>query len=427
MEIYRKSDKKAGLSEEEIREALEQSLAGRRLKKVLIIPPDFTRYYSNAGFITNCYYHLLEERGAKVDILPALGTHEPMSREQFFRMYGDIPFENMLVHHWRSDVKTIGKVPADFLEEVTGGLWHEPIETEVNRLLLCPSYDLILSVGQVLPHEVAGMSGHAKNIFVGAGGSDMINKSHMVGAVYGMERVMGRDFTPVRRVFDYALEHDLKSCPLLFVMTVTSAQKNRIITHGLFIGEKREAFERAVALAQEKNINFVDREIKKCLVYLDPEEYRSSWLGNKAIYRTRMAIKDGGELIVLAPGVSKFGEDPENDRLIRKYGYCGREDILALYQEREDLRENLSVAAHLIHGSSDGRFSVTYAVRNIDRKQIEEVGYQSADYDELARIYQPEKLRDGFNTLPGGEEIFFVSNPGLGLWADRDRFQKQEA
>ncbi len=422
MEIYVETEQEDGLSEQEIREALEQSLTGRLLKKVLIIPPDFTRFSSNAGFITNVCYHLLSERGARVDILPAIGTHEPMTREQFLRMFGDIPFENMIVHHWRCDVETVGEVPGTFLGEVTGGLWQEPLKAEVNRLLLHGGYDLILSVGQVVPHEVAGMSNHAKNIFVGVGGSDMINKSHMVGAVYGLERIMGHDRTPVRRVFDYALEHYMCGCPLLFVMTVTSVQHERIRTHGLFIGEKRAAFEHAVALAQKKNINFADRAIPKCVVWLDPDECRSTWLGNKAVYRTRTAMADGGELIVLAPGVSKFGEDAVNDALIRKYGYCGRQNILDLYQEQEDLRENAGVAAHLIHGSSDGRFSITYAVKNISRGEIEKVGYQSADYDELSKRYDPGKLQDGWNRLPDGEEIFFVSNPGLGLWIDRERF-----
>ena len=423
-DIYLIAQSDAGLSPAQIEDALLRSLEGRELKKVLILPPDFTRYHSNAGFITNVYYHALTKRGVQVDILPALGTHVPVSKPQWEAMFGDIPYENMLVHNWRTDVVRLGEVPAHYLEEITEGLWTEPVSVEVNRRVMDESYDLIVSPGQVVPHEVIGMSNHAKNLFVGVGGSDMINKSHMIGAVYGMERMMGRDHTPVRKLFDYGMEHFLKDRPILFALTVTTAPGGEIRTHGLFLGEGRECLTRAVKLAQEKNIDFVPRGLKKCVVYLDPSEFKSTWLGNKAVYRTRMAMADGGELIVLAPGVERFGEDPECDRLIRKYGYRGRLHTLEEFRKPEnaDLRENMGAAAHLIHGSSDGRFTVTYAVKNISRAEIESVGFQSADYDKLASVYDPGKLEYGYNTV-NGEEIYFIPNPALGLWIDRGRFE----
>ena len=427
MEIYRVAETETGLAREEIERALLASLEGRTPRRVLILPPDFTRFHSNAGFITNFYYHALTERGAEVDVMPTLGTHAPVSAEQRAAMFGDIPAERFLVHDWRRDVVKLGEVPADFVGEITEGLWNEPVSVEVNRRVMDEGYDLILSPGQVVPHEVIGMSNHAKNLFVGAGGSDMINKSHMIGAVYGMERMMGRDHTPVRRLFDYGLEHFLRARPILWVLTVTTAPGGAIRTHGLFIGEGRECLTEAVKLAQKKNIDFVDRGVKKCVVYLDPSEFKSTWLGNKAVYRTRMMMADGGELVILAPGVERFGEDDECDRLIRKYGYRGRLRTLEAFgrPENADLRANMGAAAHLIHGSSDGRFSITYAVKSISRAEIESVGFGSADYDETAKRYDPAKLQYGYNTV-GGEEIYFIPNPALGLWIDRERFEQEK-
>lgn len=423
MNIFKVSANEDGLTKAQIREALLDSLRGRALKKVLILPPDFTRYHSNAGFITNVYYNTLTEMGVAVDVMPALGTHAPVSREQWEKMFGDIPFEKMLVHDWRHDVMKLGEVPADYIAGITEGLWKDPVSVEINRRIMDESYDLIISPGQVVPHEVIGMSNHAKNLFVGVGGSDMINKSHMVGAVYGMERMMGRDNTPVRLMFDYGMEHFLNNRPILFVLTVTTAPGGNIRTHGLFIGEGRECLTEAVKLAQQKNIDFVEHGIKKCVVYLDPSEFKSTWLGNKAVYRTRMAMADGGELVVLAPGVEKFGEDDQCDALIRKYGYRGRLHTLEEFNkpENSDLRENMGAAAHLIHGSSDDRFSITYAVKNISREEIEGVGFRSAAYDELAAKYDPEKLTYGYNTVDG-EEIYFIPNPALGLWINKERF-----
>ena len=414
-----------GLSEIEIVNAIEDSLENKNLKNVLIIPPDYTRFHSNAGFITNKYYHLLVDNGVNVDILPALGTHVAMSDEELDKMYGDIPHDKFIVHNWREDVVKIGEIPAEYLTEISEGLWNDSIDVEINKLVMDPKYDLIISVGQVVPHEVVGMSNHAKNLFVGAGGSKMINSSHMLGAVYDMERMMGKDYTPVRKVYDYGFEHFLKDRPIIFCLTVTTAPGGNIKTHGVFISEGRQCFNEAVKLAQQTNIDFVDRPFKKCVVYLDPIEFKSTWLGNKAVYRTRMAMADGGDLIVLAPGVEKFGEDDQIDVLIRKYGYTGRLNILEKFNnpENEDLRKNMSAAAHLIHGSSDGRFNITYAVDKISKEEIDSVGFISADYNELIKKYDPNKLSYGYNQVDG-EEIYFIPNPALGLWIDKNKFEE---
>ena len=408
-------ENKNGLSEGEIRAALEESLRGKNLKKVLILPPDYTRMYSGAGIITRLYYELLSPT-CEVDILPALGTHVPMTKEEWVAFFGEgVPFEKMIVHNWKTDVEKIGEVPASFVSEVSEGLVNTKVDVEVNRRLLDSSYDLILSVGQVVPHEVVGMANYSKNIFVGCGGSSMINSSHMLGAFYGMERIMGRDFSPVRRVFDYAEEHFLKDLPLLYVLTATTNSGDDITVHGLYVGRERKNFEAAVKKSQEVNLTHVKKRFQKVVVYLDPREFKSTWLGNKSVYRTRMAIADGGELIVLAPAVERFGEDAENDRLIRKYGYVGREQVLKLVEEHDDLKENLSVAAHLIHGSSDGRFTITYCTKNLSEEEVRGVAFHWAPYDEMVKKYDPNVLKDGLVTVDG-EEIFYISNPALGLW-----------
>ncbi len=403
------------IKDDELKEILAKSLEGKNPKKVLLLPPDYTRMYSGAGKITAYYYEMLKDT-AEVDVMPALGTHVPMTKEEcdiFF--LGKVPFEKILVHNWRTDVMKIGEVPASFVREVSEGLVDQTIEVEVNRRIMDPSYDLIISAGQVVPHEVVGMANYSKNIFVGCGGSSMINSSHMLGAFYGMERIMGKDFSPVRRVFDYAQENFLSKVPLMYVLTVTTNSGDETNLHGIYIGNQRELFEMAVEQSQEKNLNHMEKPLKKVVVYLDPREFKSTWLGNKAVYRTRMAIADGGELIILAPGVKMFGEDAENDRLIRKYGYVGRERVLELVKENEDLQENMSVAAHLIHGSSDGRFSITYCTELLNEEEVKGAAFKYIPYAEAAKKYDPAVLTDGFHTIDG-EEIFYISNPALGLW-----------
>lgn len=423
-QIIIESSKANGVDDSQIMEALEKSLEDNvtRLKKVLLLPPDLTRMHSGAGKITAMYYNMLKDK-CKIDIMPALGTHDPMSEQECKEFFGDsVPMESIIAHNWRKDIVKIGEVPGDFVSSVSDGLLDYSIDVEVNRLLIDKSYDLIISIGQVVPHEVVGMANYNKNIFVGCGGKDIINKSHMLGAVYGMEKIMGRDFSPVRKVFDYAEENFYKDAPLMYVLTVNTFNDGNLKMEGLFIGRERKVFEAAVKLSQKKNLIFLDKPLKKVVVYLDPKEFKSTWLGNKSIYRTRMAIADGGELIVLAPAVKKFGEDESIDILIRKYGYVGSKKILELYKKNDDLQQNLSAAAHLIHGSSEGRFSITYAVENITKEEIEGVNFKYMPLKDAIKKYDPFKLKEGYNTMDDGEEIFFISNPALGLWTDKNKF-----
>ena len=412
-----KENEKDGLSLEQIKESLSQSIQGRDLKKVLLLPPDITRSNSGAGLLTSIYYELINNTGAHVDILPALGTHAPMTIDEQIAFFGEtIPADRFLVHKWRGGVTKIGEVPASFVREVSEGVMDESIDVEVSNYLLDTSYDLILSIGQVVPHEVVGMANYTKNIVVGCGGSSFINKSHMLGAFYGLERVMGRDYSPVRKVFDYAQQNFLSKLPIEYVLTVTVTESEKVNIIGLYIGKERDGFTRAVKLSQKHNLNYVKAPLKTCVVWLDEREFHSTWLGNKAIYRTRMAMADGGNLIILAPGVKMFGEDKENDRLIRKYGYIGRENILKLCKTEPELQNNLSAAAHLIHGSSDGRFNITYATKYLSREEVEGAAFDYMPFDEAVKKYNPETLKQGYSIMPDGEEVYFIGNPALGLW-----------
>ena len=392
-------------------------------KKVLAIPPDFTRYHSQAGLLTTFVYQYYKE--SLTDILPALGTHSPMTTAAINEMYKGIPQNLFRVHNWRKDLVTLGEVPANFINKVSEGKLNYSWSAQVNKLLVEGNHDLILSIGQVVPHEVVGMANYNKNIFIGTGGKEGINKSHFLGAVYGMERMMGRVDTPVRRVLNYASENFAKNLPIVYILTVVDKDdKGNLVVRGLFIGDDHECFNKAAELSLKVNFDMLDQPLKKVVVYLDPSEYKSTWLGNKSVYRTRMAIADDGELIVLAPGLREFGEDKTIDGLIRKYGYVTTPDVLKYVDENEDLKNNLSAAAHLIHGSSENRFTITYCPGYLTEEEIESVNYKYADFNLMMEKYNPELLSDGFNRLSDGEEIFFISNPALGLWAYKDRFNK---
>lgn len=423
MVLYQRGSENDMLTSDDLKNALYAALDKLGTKnRVLAIPPDYTRYHSRSGELTVYAWQYYKDK--LVDVLPALGTHSAMPDHEIEHMFPGVPKSLFRVHDWRNDVVTLGVVPGSYISDITDGRVTYDWPAQVNKLLTEGNHDLILSIGQVVPHEVIGMANYNKNIFVGTGGSEGINKSHFIGAVYGMERIMGRANNPVRKVLNYASEKFAKHLPIIYVQTVVGRNTDgNLVTRGIFIGDDEEVFELAADLSIKVNFQMVPEPLKKVVVYLDPTEFKSTWLGNKSIYRTRMALADNAELIVLAPALKEFGEDKTIDKLIRKYGYCGTPKTLEYVENNDDMKNNLGAAAHLIHGSSEGRFSVTYCPGHLIKAEIESVFFKYADLKEMMARYNPEKLKDGMNVMPDGEEIFFISNPAVGLWAHKDRFK----
>ena len=410
------------LSGQQLNDLLIESLAklGER-HRVLAVPPDQSREHSRAGELTGYIYKHYGDRLKAV--LPAIGTHTPMRPDQIAHMFAAVPQDLFKVHNWRTDIETLGEIPAEFIREQSEGKLDYSWPAQVNKLISSGGFDLILSIGQVVPHEVIGMANFTKNILIGAGGREGINRSHYLGAVYGMERIMGRAENPVRNVLNYASDHFLRHLPIVYVQTVVGRKADGgLAVRGLFIGDDIDCFLRAAELSLKVNFEMVDAPIRKAVVWLDPHEFHSTWIGNKAVYRTRMALADGAELIILAPAVKEFGEDKGIDALIRKYGYRGTPATLAAVAANPELASDLSAAAHLIHGSSEGRFTIKWCPGHLTRGEIEGVGFKYGDLATMMERYNPAKLRHGYNTVDG-EEIFYIANPGLGLWAHQSRLE----
>ncbi len=391
-------------------------------KKILIIPPDYTRGYSRAGIITKILYKKLHTK-ATINIMPALGTHMPMTNEELDLMFtNEIPKSCFLEHDWQNGTMSLGNIPKEKVSEITNGLFDEDIEVEVNKELIQGGYDLVISPGQVVPHEVVGMANFSKNIFVGCGGRQMISKTHMASAICGMELAMGKDFSPARLLYDYAEQNCTQQIPLVYILTVVSSLGDKLL--GIYESPARDrtAFEAAVVLSQKHNITYTEKTFKKVVAFLDEHEFKTTWVGNKAVYRSRMLIEDGGELIILAPGVRLFGENPEADKLIRKYGYKGRDYVLDFFKgDDKEEKPSYMAAAHLIQGSSDGRFTITYAVEHLTKDEVEGVGFQHLDIKKAYEKYDPKTLKPGVNVLENGEEVYYIPNPALGLWMSEDK------
>lgn len=418
--FFERAGESLELHEDDLREGLAVTLEQlSQPKRILALPPDQTRLDSRAGEITNLLHQLVGNR--LTDVMPALGTHEKMTTEQLDMMFGDLPHGLVREHRWREDVVRLGFVDEDFVSEATEGIYAKAWPAEVNQLVRNGNHDLILSIGQVVPHEVIGMANYTKNLFVGTGGKSGIHESHYLSALYGMERVMGRSNTPLRKILNEAADRFCNDMPIVYALTVIeSCDGGRKVTRGLYIGDDHEVFWRASKLAAKVNCFRLEKAPQTIVVSMNPKKYSRTWLANKAIYRTRMAVADGGKLVVIAPAVHTFGEDPKLDQLIREYGYRTTPEILEFVKGSEELRNNLSAAAHLIHGSSENRFEIQYCPAPEMQADIQYVGYSYADAKLMADRYRVAEISDGWHETQDGESYYYISDPGLGLWMHKE-------
>ena len=414
------------ISRPEVEKLCQQLLdeAKRRLniteyRRVLLLPPDLTRAHSGAGWITETLYKLLPKT-CDTHVIPTLGQHRPHTREENKWMFGQIPNERIHAHDWRGGCTHVGVIPAEVVKEKTGGAADWAIPVDLNTMLMTEKWDLIVNVGHVVPHEVLGFANHNKNYFIGVGGKDTICAAHLASATYGIENNLGNLITPTRACFNWAEDKFLGHLPDVYLQVVMQRDaNNRLVHSGVYVGDDLETYLAAARRSKAQNITVFDEPIKKVVAVMQADEFRSTWVANKAVYRTRMAMADGGELLILAPGLERFGEQDDVDAFIRKYGYCGTPKCMNLYKDNADMQDLAHATAHLLHGSSEGRFTIRYAPGHLTADEVEGVNFEYADLGEMLKRYDPAKMKEGWNTMPDGERVFFISTPSAGLWATR--------
>jgi nickel-dependent lactate racemase len=384
-------------------------------KKVLLLPPDITRAHSGTGWMTEILYNFFSLM-SDVYVMPTLGQHQPHTPKQNKWMFGDIPEEKILKHDWLNGCERIGTIPACYVAKITESMADWGIPVSINKILVKEKWDIVINIGHVVPHEVLGFANHNKNYFIGLGGKEMICASHMAAACYGIENNLGNLITPLRHCYNKAEAELLGYLPDVYIQVVMKYDPHGNLVHsGFYCGDDLDTYILAAKQSMVENITIVP-PLKKVVAIMQGDEFFSTWVANKAIYRTRKAMADGGELIIIAPGLKRFGEQDEVDRIIRKYGYAGTPKIMDLWKKHDELQDLTHATAHLIHGSSEGRFKITYAPGHLTQEEIESVNFNYLDINKAMELYNPEKLKNGFNILPNGEEVYFISTPSAGLW-----------
>jgi nickel-dependent lactate racemase len=394
-------------------------------KRVLLLPPDITRMHSGAGRVTEILYKLLADE-AEVHVIPTLGQHVPHTPAENRQMFGSIHNERIHAHDWRGGCVRLGELSAEFVEQTTLGAADWPMPVVLNRSLMEDPWDWIINVGHVVPHEVLGFANHNKNYFIGLAGKEMICAAHLAAASCGIENNLGNLVTPVRACFNQAEQEYLGQLPDLYVQLVMARNDSGKLVHtGVYVGDDLETYLGAARQSREQNITVFDEPVPKIVCVMQGDEFFSTWVANKAVYRTRMVLADGGELVIIAPGLKRFGEQPEVDTFIRKYGYVGTLRVMDMYRQNLDMQDLAHATAHLIHGSSEDRFTITYAPGFLTKEEIEGVNFRYAELNATVDRYRPEQCQEGWNTTADGERFYFIPTPSAGLWATREKLHNR--
>ena len=343
------------LSPAEVKKILQAGLPQAEFKnrKVLLIVPDHTRT-APVGQLFKETHAWIGPLAKQVDVMVALGTHPPMSEEAICKRLDltveekrkTYPNVQLLNHAWDDDraLVEIGKIPSSEIRDLTGGLFEMEVKVRINRAAL--EYDDLVILGPTFPHEVVGFSGGNKYLFPGISGPEVLNFFHWLGAVVTNPGIIGKKWTPVRKVVDRAaaLVKTRKWCASMVVRPDASLA-------GLFVGTPESAWEKAADLSEQLHMVRKTKPFRQILSCA-PEMYDELWVAGKCMYKLEPVLADGGELIIYAPHLTEVSIT--HGKLIRRIGYHCRDYFLKQWDKFKD--ESWGVLAHSTHVHGGGTY-----------------------------------------------------------------------
>lgn len=395
-----------------------------RGRKVLLIIPDGTRTAPVGLMFKTLHAHLGAVTGA-LDIIVALGTHQPMSEEAICERleislaerrgaYAKVQFFN---HEWNNPaaLRSVGTIPAREIEELSGGLFSMDVPVEINQRVF--DYDELIIIGPVFPHEVVGFSGGNKYLFPGIGGPQILNFFHWLGGVVTNPMIIGSKWTPVRRVVDRA--GSMVTVPKLCLAMVVRPDKSLA---GLFTGTPEAAWDAASELSRQTHILYKDHPYHTVLSVL-PKMYDELWVGGKGMYKLEPVVADGGELIIYAPHITEVCV--AHGKTILEVGYHCRDYFLKQWDKFKHYP--WGVLAHSTHVRGIGTFEngvekcrvkVTLAT-GIPREVCERINLGYRDPATINPDTFADRESEGVLLVPkAGEMLYRLKNPPA--WSAQD-------
>lgn len=415
--VIEKQNKDGSVSNEQAREVVAEFFAKNDYtgKRILLIIPDNTRS-GPIGDIFKIIFEILCPKAKALDCLVALGTHQPMTEQQICNRlsmskeerkgkYKSVKFFN---HEWEKPetFTSIGRISADQIEEISGGLFSEEVDVSINKLIF--DYDEFFILGPVFPHEVVGFSGGHKYIFPGIAGDEIIHFFHWLGAVVTNPLVNGNKLTPTRKVVEKAAS--LIKVPRKLFAIVALEDKLK----GIFIGDVYPTWEKAADLSEKVHIKYVDKQYKTILG-LAPKMYDDIWTAGKVMYKLEPILADGANLIIYAPHITEISYT--HGKWLDKIGYHTRDYFLKRMEQFSDIpRGIIAHSTHVkgigtfINGVEKPRVNVVLAT-GIGRQRCEKVNLDYMNPDDINIADYENKQDEGILVVHhAGEVLHRLSN-----------------
>ncbi|MFC1840197.1 lactate racemase domain-containing protein [Thermodesulfobacteriota bacterium] len=405
---YGKPD--TSLSEQDVLSILKEGLPRELVsdKRILVLTPDSTRTCPLPMMIREIA-QVVGSRIAQLDFMVALGTHQPMERDEILSLYGLtdetseklLPGSRFMNHRWDlpDTLTVIGRLDEDDVEAVSGGRFRNSVDVSINRHVF--DYDLILILGPVFPHEVAGFSGGDKYLFPGVSGGDFLHFTHWLGAVVTNWGTIGIQNTPVREAITRAA--GLVSVPRLCVSMVV---KPGMELAGLYVGETAESWAAAAELSAQIHILYKDNPFNTVLGTASPM-YEEIWVAGKVMYKLEPVVADGGTLIIYGKHINRVS-DTWGDQIIR-VGYHTRDFFLKRMDQFKDIPGG--VLAHSSHVRGLGTFE-----NGVEKSRINVVLATSIPEDQCRAInlgyMNPNSINMDDYMNREDEGVLFVENAG---------------
>lgn len=394
---------------------------------VLLILPERQRLWDKVRDLARIVHAALVERQWQVIVLIARYPGEQaLSPAERAELLPTIPADSFQATANLRQLP-VGEIPADVVREACGGLIEDPLPLTLPALFNAETWDGVVNLEAVVPNDLLGFTGPPQNRWLGLAGREFLNAASRIALLSGWENNIANLVAPLRQCLFWAD----KNCwpanlPRLDIAVVWGDNfRNERSPIGFYAGVGEEAYLQAALLSRQHNVTVVEEGLQRVVAFFPGLRFASLWDVQQLLPRLAMCLADGGELILLAPGIERLAADDAPLAVYRRTGYLGAAELRERQRTDPELGNEPWLATHLLNGSTNGRSKIYHALDGIDAETLRALNLWPMELEETLFRYRPAKAKAGWNITNEGEKFFFIPDPTAGLWSTKKRLMNR--